>query len=1145
MEAQVPQRHSWLLLIGVPALGIGLLLAFFLLLIPWAVTKVTEAGVAVLARDYGVQLELDGLALRDTAGLVVSQKFGMDLTGLRVEIPANQTKISIEQLGFDLDIASLSKGRFIVEEFLVAGLEAHLVTGQVSAPDPMAAQPPPTDAPLDLRQLAASISQAWDQLPVDVEVRRFIVRNPTISMSMVAAPEGADSAHSSGLAATQTVALNGDLVVGFDIPRAATTARLELGLSEASKLNVTQSSPSGTLTAQSQVERGVLNIEFERFGTRVGSGDGGSATDSQASKSGSSLKVSLRDAQIKLAQAMISQISQQGAASADVAARSAVTTQYSLSGVEFGVEGRDGVQCNVSVDMEAAAAFEDPQLLAISPCELVVKLVGPSMSSPERGVSLTAPEFNVTARLVHSSALKVTEKNLKGTVAFGIPALALSVEAKRLERDLGIVEAGVKALGGDRLSIDQSADIALGELSDGIASVSAAGAPEAEIHKLEQLLLQFRTMMHRTRLRAGGRIEIGRAWLFEAFAGKTPLQPAASRPSAAAWLIMGMDSQTPGPKSGVHPDAGDVSNNIFKVIEGADLQKVGLPLAEQVTRASGPWLVAALQGSLEDLVLEGKVGLRASQASSWKLMQSSMRAATAKAHMRWVVWPAGQGRSTSAAGSRQSPASGLTSVPGFFESILQTTPLKEWSARSLRTFSFEGHAGIDGLELSRQLRRESTPATLSGLAEIAKMRGDVRLNVDEEGALRMVQSGAQILARFDAKTDAASQSPSAVNSAVEPAVEPAVASSGTPSVVAQSPSQGEVSVKLDVQADVASDFSSGSLGGRALLDVPRTVSLGNSSGSSSLKGRIEIPLKIVGQRNNGVLESLVFESTLLAKNVDLTHNSNGKELRITQLRGEFPVREQVAIRPVSGHDGLVPFMLSWEPLLAENPFRRAGFKLSGPYSRTRNMIIKRIEYGSLALGPIAAALAVHQNQVLVDQIDGELFTGVLTGQCFVNFAPAALMLDFNGRVTGVDGARMLGFDGLSKSDAVLSGRAALSYAVDESTISGRVDVERIPKPLIERILSRVDPSGSDSKIGSARLALGIAAPGRLGVEMHDGLADLTLEIITKSVGSGEIRIPGLPLTKVLEGQSSELRRAIEGTLVPASSDASAGSKTNR
>jgi hypothetical protein len=1105
-----------LLLIGVPALGIGLLLAFFLLLIPWAVTKVTEAGLAVLARDYGVQLELDGLALRGTPGLFMSQKFGMDLTGLRVEIPASQSKISIQQLRFDIDVASLSKGKFIVEEFLVAGLEAHLVSGQVSAPDPMAAQTPPADAPWDIRQLVASISQAWDQLPVDVVVRSFIVRNPTINVSMSAgaAAAGAESRDS---AATQTVALNGDLVVGLDLPRAATTARLDLGLSEASMLNLTQTSPSGTLSAQSQIERSVLIVDFERFGARVASG---SAADSQANASGSSLRVSLRDAQIELGQSVISL---QPSESTGSASSPAVASNYSLSAVDFAVEGRDGGNCNVSVEMEVDAAFEDPKLLTISPCDVVAGLLGPSMSSSAGAVSLTAPELSVTAKLVHSNELKITERNLTGEVALGIPAVAISIQAKRLDRELGFVEAGVKALGGERLSIDQSADFSLGELSEGIASVSAAGAPEKEIHKLEQLLSQFRTMMLGTRLRAGMRIEIGRAWLFEALSGKTALQPAASRPSVAAWLIMQKGSQNPTLSSGVRtdvkPDAQEVSINLFKVIDGASIQSVALPVSEGPWQRSGPWLVAALQGSLEDLVLDGRIGLRASQASSWKLLQTSIGAATARTHMRWVVWPAGRGRSGIATGAQQSSTAALTNVPAFFESILQSTPLKEWSARSLRTFSLDAHAAIDGLELSRQLRDESALAAMTGIAEVARARADVRLNVDEEGALRMEQSGAQILARFEGKPDATSR--------------------GGADVTPQKLPQGEVTVKLDLQADVAADFSSGSLGGRAVLDAPRSVSVGSSGGSSSMKGRIEVPLRVVGQRNNGVLESLVFESTLLAQNVDLTHGSNGKELRITQLRGEFPIREQVAIRPVSGHVGLVPFMLSWEPLLAENPFRRAGFKLSGPYSRTRNMIVKRLEYGSLALGPIAAALAVHQNQILVDQIDAELFTGVLTGQCFVNFAPAALMLDFNGRVTGVDGARMLGFDGLSKSDAVLSGRAALSYAVDESTISGRVDVERIPKPLIERMLSRVDPSGADSKIGSARLALGIAAPGRLGVEMHDGLADLTLEILTKGVGSGEIRIPGLPLTKVLEGQSTELRRAIEGTLVPASSDASA------
>jgi hypothetical protein len=311
-------------------------------------------------------------------------------------------------------------------------------------------------------------------------------------------------------------------------------------------------------------------------------------------------------------------------------------------------------------------------------------------------------------------------------------------------------------------------------------------------------------------------------------------------------------------------------------------------------------------------------------------MQSSFGSATAKTQMRWVVWPAGRGRSAIAAPSQQvSPQAAqkdskgaLTNVPGFFESILQSTPLKEWSARSLRTFTLDAHAEIDNLELSKQLRKEASLASMIGIAGIAKARTDVHLSVDEEGALRMERSGAKILARIDANPAAAAH---------------AAAARGDKNESKHPQSQGEapvqIDVQIDVQADVAHDFSSGSLGGKAVLDFPRSVSFGTSSGSSSMQGRIEIPVKVVGERNKGVLESLVFESTLLARNVDLTHSGNGKELRITQLRGEFPVREQVAILPVSGHDGLVPFRLIGSVLAnAKSHHQKIGLRVALPWA---------------------------------------------------------------------------------------------------------------------------------------------------------------------------------------------------------------------
>jgi hypothetical protein len=203
--------------------------------------------------------------------------------------------------------------------------------------------------------------------------------------------------------------------------------------------------------------------------------------------------------------------------------------------------------------------------------------------------------------------------------------------------------------------------------------------------------------------------------------------------------------------------------------------------------------------------------------------------------------------------------------------------------------------------------------------------------------------------------------------------------------------------------------------------------------------------------------------------------------------------------------------------------------LGGPYSQARKLVVQRINFGDLELGPLSATMAAHQNQLIFDRIDLEVMGGVVAGQCFLNFAPGRLMLDFSGRVSGIDGGRLLGFEGLSRQDSDLSGRAALTYAVDSSLVSGRIDVGKVPKSLLDRLLIRLDPAGSDSKVGAARLALGVAVPGRLGVQMGDGLAALEIEILTAAGTSSSIRIPSLPLTRILEERSTELRRSIQWT----------------
>lgn len=260
------------------------------------------------------------------------------------------------------------------------------------------------------------------------------------------------------------------------------------------------------------------------------------------------------------------------------------------------------------------------------------------------------------------------------------------------------------------------------------------------------------------------------------------------------------------------------------------------------------------------------------------------------------------------------------------------------------------------------------------------------------------------------------------------------------------------------------------------------------------------------------------------------------------LRGQLPVDQNVRLIPAA-EMGLLnaddfSARLEWAPLLSANPFRRADSQeVSGLYSAARNLVLQKLELrphaGELTtLGPLSATLAVKQNQFIIDAVDADVYSGQVSGFSLVNLHPDELSVSFSGRLSQLDGSQMFGFEDLRQSDAGLSGRAALFYTFADSHIEGRVDLAAVPRPLLERLIARSDPRGADSKMGIVRKALSVARPGQVGVEFHDGVADLNLELLLARGGSQNLRVPDMPVTSFLEGRVAPLRQKIEGTMAP-------------
>lgn len=337
----------------------------------------------------------------------------------------------------------------------------------------------------------------------------------------------------------------------------------------------------------------------------------------------------------------------------------------------------------------------------------------------------------------------------------------------------------------------------------------------------------------------------------------------------------------------------------------------------------------------------------------------------------------------------------------------------------------------------------------------------------------------------------------------------------------------------------------------AQTGVPREQQL-----PSAFRGQLILPLRFT------VLQDGHSAGTRAAYTVRLNAAASADISRLslpgvvlTGLRGQLPLEQNIRVTlwdaNLSDRDA-VPLRLEWAPVLAENPFRRAnGQEVAGMYSAARNIVLQKLEWmqkaGPLAgAGPFSATVALKQNQIMIDAVDADIFGGQISGFSFFNVDPERVSVSFSGRLSQLDGAQIFGLSGLPSAEALLNGRAALSYTFADSRIEGRLDLGAVPRPLLERLIARSDPNGADSKMGLVRRSLGIARPGRLGVDFRDGVADLSLELLLLGGGVQTMRVPDLPVTSFLESRVAPLRHQVEETLrtepVPRSIEQQPGDK---
>lgn len=272
---------------------------------------------------------------------------------------------------------------------------------------------------------------------------------------------------------------------------------------------------------------------------------------------------------------------------------------------------------------------------------------------------------------------------------------------------------------------------------------------------------------------------------------------------------------------------------------------------------------------------------------------------------------------------------------------------------------------------------------------------------------------------------------------------------------------------------------------------------------------------------------------LIRVNWELTQ----KEQKSLRLRGNLNLDNFSAQHALGGLrrvSGRIPFQqdlelpnfksLRWAYLIRDNPFKRVDTSKFVPLTLDDSLLTV-VEVNALErkFGPLRARVSLLQNLLTIDKLDADLFEGVLAGQGFVDIQPSRFMAGLQGRVTKLNTA-LLSSKPEKMASAPLSARLALIVDLSKALIEGRVDVTEIGKNQLLALMDVLDPSGSDSLLNKARLALSVGYPRYVGMQMQQGFLDLDIGL--GGVLEQQFKISNLPLTPIVNAKTQDLVKTI-------------------
>jgi hypothetical protein len=258
-------------------------------------------------------------------------------------------------------------------------------------------------------------------------------------------------------------------------------------------------------------------------------------------------------------------------------------------------------------------------------------------------------------------------------------------------------------------------------------------------------------------------------------------------------------------------------------------------------------------------------------------------------------------------------------------------------------------------------------------------------------------------------------------------------------------------------------------------------------------GRVSVPFQV----ESGDLS--LFRASAKATFQDVSFELPGQKLRLTNMRGEIPVVQEILVsaagaeRVGSGQRGLYPQLRfgDHQPFLATSDY----------------FSVAEVKIGERKLGPIAGNMRLDRDVFSVDQLEMTALGGKISGQCLVEVGGKDTSLTFRGKVTGVRP---------SSGNDVLDANAAITLVPYRLGLEGRVEIVRIGREHLYDLLEVWDPYHADVAANRIRFALKLGYPKQVRLHFLRGFGSLAVELggLAGVVRIDEIQ--GVPVGPALE-----------------------------